>query len=973
MSAPPYPVDEAERLLALQRTELLDSAPEERFDRITRLAAHFFGVQTCLVSLVDSDRQWFKSKVGLEQQELGRDISFCGHAILDRVILTVPDAALDQRFHANPLVTGEPHIRFYAGAPLREPTGQPIGTLCLIDNAVRDLSEKQTRALRDFADMVEHEIASVDQAEFQRKLIASGTKTSSILGTLPDMVFVIDRHYRVLVCGEHPDLFCPRQEMLGRTIGEVLPTELGRQLTAQVESAFGSNEVVHFNYTVAETSQSFEARVKKIDHREVLVIIRNTTQQAMISTELKRLSEVARQTTNSVIITDTNGLAVWVNEAFTAITGYRLEEMLGKRPGELLQGDDTNPAAIHVMSRALASNKGFEVDVLNYSKQRTAFWFRITCNPLWDDEGELQGHIAIQSDITREKHDAELIREKESTLHEQSKQMQAIVDNMLDGVISIDGKGAVLTFNRAAEHIFGYRSDEVVGHNVNLLMSSPHRENHDTYLANYIHTGVGNVIGQNRELEALRKDGTLFPIELGLAQVQQAGEISFIGIIRDITQRKKGEDEIRQLAFYDPLTQLPNRRLLLDRMQQVLANCARQERYAALLFMDLDNFKSLNDSAGHDKGDLLLCQVAQRLVECVRQGDTVSRLGGDEFVVIIENLSGDEQEAANQAEAAAEKIIGQLRQGFDLDGLAYTGSASIGISMFNGSCFSRGDLVKQADMAMYKAKAAGRNGIRFFDPQMQIAVSLRAAMEQDLHDAIQQQQFQLYYQKQIDQQGHVIGAEVLLRWLHPTKGIISPAQFIPLAEESGLIVPIGEWALREACRTLAQWSSEPARGHLTIAVNISVVQFKQNDIVQTVLKALEDSGAPASNLKLEITESLLASNFQDVKAKMLELQSHGVSFSIDDFGTGYSSLFYLKQLPINQLKIDQSFVRDIINSANDQAIAQAVITLADAMQLSVIAEGVETEGQRVLLQKLGCEAYQGYLYGRPCTLEDLDI
>ncbi|MFO7704595.1 MAG: EAL domain-containing protein [Halopseudomonas sp.] len=391
---------------------------------------------------------------------------------------------------------------------------------------------------------------------------------------------------------------------------------------------------------------------------------------------------------------------------------------------------------------------------------------------------------------------------------------------------------------------------------------------------------------------------------------------------------------------------------------------------AAKLYL-MDNFKNLNDSAGHNKGDLLLCQVAGRLVKSVRRGDTVSRLGGDEFVLVFENLSADKQVAASQAEAAAEKIIARLREGFDLDGLVYNGSASIGVTMFNSARCTSEDLLKQADMAMYKAKAAGRNGVHFFDPQMQIAVSLRAAMEQDLHDAIQQQQFQLYYQKQVDQQGRVIGAEVLLRWMHPLKGLVSPADFIPLAEDTGLIVPIGEWVLLEACKTLAQWAADPARAGLSIAVNISVVQFKKNNIVRTVLNALSATGANPHHLKLEITESLLANNVQDVKAKMLQLQNHGVSFSIDDFGTGYSSLFYLKQLPINQLKIDQSFVRDIINSPNDQAIAQAVITLASSMQLSVIAEGVETEEQRLLLQALGCGAYQGYLFGRPCPLEEL--
>lgn len=1087
MSAPSYPIDEAERLLALQRTALLDTPPEERFDRITRLAAHFFGVPTCLVTLVDSDRQWFKSRVGLEHEQLGRDISFCGHAILDDDVFTVSDATRDIRFSANPLVTSDPHIRFYAGMPLREPSGQPIGTLCLIDSSARMFGDEQKSALRDFADMVEREIANLDQAEFQRKLSAGMTRMSSVIATMPDMVFVCDRQCRFLASGDHPGFLRSQHEVLGRTIEEVLPGEIGRELTAQVGQAFKTDEVVHLNRTLADTNQSFESRARKIDDSEVLVIIRDTTEQTRINAEVKRLSEVARQTTNGVIITDSKGLVVWINEAMTSITGYSLEDMLGKRPGGLLQGENTDPKTVEIMSKALANNTGFNVDVLNYSKRGKPYWMRVACNPLFDDSAQLQGFIAIQSDITKEKHDAALIHQSESllravidantigtwrlnmhtrelqinekwatllgyrraellptdqntweklthsddlnycltqlekhatgqipayeanirmkhkngswvwlntrgritsrtaagapewllgthfdisaqvraesTLQAQSKHMQAIVDNMLDGVISIDGKGVILTFNRAAEQMFGYSSDEIIGHEVDVLMSSPDSEQ----------LGYGALVGRKQELDALHKDGTVFPAELGLAEVHQAEGVGFIGIVRDITQRRQVENEIRQLAFYDALTQLPNRRLLLDRIQQVLANCARQKQHAALLFLDLDNFKNLNDSAGHDKGDQLLCQVAQRLVKSVRKGDTVARLGGDEFVVVIEGLSGNENDAANQAEAAAEQIMDQLRMTFDLEGLAFSGSASIGVTMLDSASSSVADLLKQADMAMYKAKAAGRNAIQFFNPQMQIAVSLRAAMEQDLRSAIDLEQFQLHYQKQIDTRGQMVGAEVLLRWLHPANGLVSPAQFIPLAEETGLIVPIGEWVLRAACETLAQWSTNPAKSHLTIAVNMSVVQFNTANIVDRVLEILRVSAAPAHNLKLEITESLLASNFQDVKAKMLELQRHGVSFSIDDFGTGYSSLLYLKQLPINQLKIDQSFVRDIINSPNDRAIAQAVITLAAAMELNVIAEGVETEEQRALLQRLGCDRYQGYLYGKPCTLEELVI
>lgn len=1095
MSAPEYPADEAERLLSLRNTGLLDSPAEERFDRITRLASVLFGVPTCLVSLVDDTRLWFKSKVGLEAEALDRNISFCGHAVLGQDIFLVPDTTQDPRFVNNPLVTAEPKIRFYAGAPLREPGGQAIGTLCLIDSSVRDFSSEQQQILRDLADLVEYEIARLEQAEFQARLSASTARAASILETSPDIVFVIDRDYRFLVCTEHPDLPLPRLKLLGRTIREALANELGEQISANVARAFSANEVIHHHFRVAATEQWFEARYRKIDHKEVLVIIRNTTEQTRNTAELRRLSEVARQTTNSVIITDASGLTEWVNEGFITLSGYCLEELRGKKPGDVLQGQDTDPKSIRLMGKALANVQGFNVDLVNYAKSGEPYWVRVACNPMRDDQGGLIGYIAIQSDITRERRDAELIRSNEnllgavidantigtwrlnlqngellindkwaellgyqlselmptdrstwedlthpedlahcaiqleehglgkipvyeanirmrhksgewlwintrgrvstrtpdgkaewllgthfdidaqikaeSTLNEQSRQMKAIVENMLDGVISIDSLGMVHTFNRAAECIFGYSASEMIGRNLSTIMNAPRQADEDVFT--YIGEGVGDMIGSTRELEAVRKDGTVFPIELGLAEVEQSEGARFIGIVRDITQRREVENEVKQLAFYDALTQLPNRRMLLDRLQQAIVSCVRANRFAALLFLDLDNFKNLNDSAGHAKGDLLLNQVAERLVKSVRQGDTVARLGGDEFVLVVRDLSADKNEAATQVEAIAEKINAELTRGFDLEGSPYSGSASIGVTLFKSQYLSREELLKQADLAMYKAKAAGRNGICFFDPHMQVAVSQRAAMERDLREALENRQFVLYYQKQVNDQGRVIGAEVLVRWVHPVEGMISPALFIPLAEETGLILPIGEWVLQQACHTLACWASDPARAGLTIAVNLSVVQFSKKDIVRTVLECLRESGANPQNLKLEITESLLANDVQDVKAKMTVLQSHGVTFSIDDFGTGYSSLFYLSQLPIDQLKIDQSFVRNIITSSSDQAIAQAVITLAESLGLNVIAEGVETHEQRLLLKGLGCHVYQGYLFGKPCALEDLDL
>ncbi len=417
------------------------------------------------------------------------------------------------------------------------------------------------------------------------------------------------------------------------------------------------------------------------------------------------------------------------------------------------------------------------------------------------------------------------------------------------------------------------------------------------------------------------------------------------------------------------MTHLPNRRLLVDRLRQALALGVRSQHFGALQFIDLDNFKALNDSLGHDMGDLLLQQVATRLAECVRATDTVARLGGDEFVVLLTQLSTDRDEAAAHAEAVGEKMRAAITRPYLLETHEHELSASLGITLFLGTGASIDELLKQADMAMYQAKAVGRNTLRFYDPQMQAVVNTRVALEADIRRALQQQQFQLYYQLQVDALGQPVGAEALLRWPHPSRGMVPPNEFIPLAEDTGLILPLGHWVLQQACTQLHAWSLQAHTRHLALAVNVSARQFRQPDFVESVLQILQDTAAPARLLKLELTESLLVNDVEETIAKMLALRAQGVGFSLDDFGTGYSSLSYLKRLPLEQLKIDQSFVRDLLTDPNDAAIARTVITLGHSLGLAVIAEGVETDAQRGFLAAQGCDAYQGYLFSRPLPVQ----
>jgi len=444
--------------------------------------------------------------------------------------------------------------------------------------------------------------------------------------------------------------------------------------------------------------------------------------------------------------------------------------------------------------------------------------------------------------------------------------------------------------------------------------------------------------------------------------------------MRDITQRKQTDIKIQQLAFYDSMTGLPNRQLLIDRLKQRLASSSRSHHSGALLFIDLDNFKSLNDTHGHDVGDMLLVEVARRIVKCVRDSDTVGRLGGDEFVVIINELDENLRDAAVQASTVSEKILLCFKEPFQLNGYVHHTTPSIGVTLFNhDSPTSVDELLRRADLAMYKAKDSGRNTFRFFDLQMEALVRERVALEADLHLGILNEQFVLHFQPQLDQDRRIVGAEALIRWNHPHRGLVMPGHFIQMAEDSGLILQIGDWVLATACKQLLLWAKDAHTANLVLSVNVSPRQYLQADFVDKVTALIELSGADPSKLKLELTESMLVENIEDIIAKMTALKAKGIGFSLDDFGTGYSSLSYLKRLPLDQLKIDQSFVRDIMIDSNDASIVTTIIALGLSLGLEVLAEGVETEEQMQFLLSHGCHAFQGYLFSKPMPVDGFEL
>lgn len=671
----------------------------------------------------------------------------------------------------------------------------------------------------------------------------------------------------------------------------------------------------------------------------------------------QRIAAIAFESQEGMVVTDAQARILQVNKAFTRMTGYAGEEAVGVSMKILKSGvHDTD--FYQGIRTSLAEAGTWAGEIINRHKDGTLHPHFLTITAVRNDEGVVTHFVSAHTDITERKR-AEI-----------DLRIAAAAFQSREGMCVTNASGVILRVNRAFTKVTGYSAEEAVGQTPRLLRSGRHDKAfyEDMW-------GTINATGSwEGEIWNRRKCGELFPEWLTITAVRDdAGSVThYVATLTDITQRKEAEYEIRNLAFYDPLTRLPNRRLLLERLKHALSAITRSEHGGALLFIDLDNFKTLNDTYGHDMGDLLLQQVAERLAGCVREADTVARLGGDEFVVLLEDLSGTPQDAALQAKTVGEKILLTLNQPYPLAGHDYHSTPSIGITLFSGPHNLSDELMKRADLALYDAKAAGRNTLRFFDPAMQAAVTARASLETDLRKGLQQGQFVLHYQPQIDESGTISGTEALVRWQHPSLGLVAPTTFIPLAEETGLILPLGQWVLETACRQLATWAAVPGRAHLSLSVNVSVRQFRQPDFVAQVLAVLERTGAAPGRLQLELTESLLLDDVEEVIAKMAALRARGVSFALDDFGTGYSSLSYLRRLPLDQLKIDKSFVTDIIGNSNDAVISKTIVALAHSLGLAVIAEGVETTEQRQFLALQGCRSYQGFLLSAPLALAELE-
>ena len=597
-----------------------------------------------------------------------------------------------------------------------------------------------------------------------------------------------------------------------------------------------------------------------------------------------------------------------------------------------------------------------KLKVSNFEREKLEEQLR-TANATLEDKVRIRTH-ELQESEARTK----------STMMELQFQKLALDQHAIVSITNI--AGTITYANERFCQVSKYSREDLLGQNHRILDSGCHTKGFFKEMYQVI--GSGKV--WHGEICNRARDGNLYWLDMTVVPFKNEHGIlsQYIAICTDISARIKSEQNIQKLAFYDPLTDLPNRRLLMDRLLHTLSANVRNNKYGAIIFIDLDNFKALNDTKGHGIGDILLIQVAMRLKNCVREEDTVARLGGDEFVILLENLSSNKIEASLSAERVAEKILFEVNQPFLLNELEYYGTTSIGITLFSDNTLSIDDLIRNADSAMYQAKNAGRNSLRFYDPNTQKVMEERIELERALHGALQAGQLQLYYQIQVDENNTAIGAEALLRWTHPKLGSVSPGIFIPVAEESGLIVPIGYWVLQTACKQLKNWEASDITQELVLAVNVSVRQFREPDFVAQVKSILDQSKINPACLKLEITESMVLDSIESTINMMQQLKLLGLKFSMDDFGTGYSSLSNIKRLPLDQLKIDQSFVREILHDDNDKAIVRTIIAMAHSMNLNVIAEGVETEEQKILLAKKGCRNYQGYLFGKPMPIEQFE-
>jgi diguanylate cyclase (GGDEF)-like protein/PAS domain S-box-containing protein len=972
--APAVPIDEEKRLATLRGLNVLDTPPEERFDRLTRLAQRIFDVPIAVITLVDSNRQWFKSCQGLDATETPRSISFCGHAILGDEVFVIPDAALDPRFADNPLVAGAPHIRFYAGQPLKANNGSRLGTLCILDIKPRQPSQADLDVLRDLAALVESELNLLDTVETQDSLLRdSEAVLSATINAALDAVVHMDSAGIITRWNNQAEKIFgwPQVEAVGRMLHEtIIPPQYREAHIRGMEHFLASGEGSLLNKRIEMTALHRNGHefpielsitpLKMAGQYEFSAFIRDITERKQIEAALRaselRLREITELMPVTLFVKDAASRFIMLNKAGESQFGVTLDELRGTDGSQFFPAEQMTHF-LATDAKVFATGRVVDIEEIVWNvEQKQNRQIRTLKKPLYDETGAPLYLICMTIDITEHKQLLDSLRLS-----------SLVLENSSEGMLVTDENNLIIAVNPAFSSITGYSFDEVQGKNPKILSSG--RQDKAFYQAMWQEL---NTTGHwQGEIWDKRKNGEIYAKFLTINTIRnEAGSVyRYVALFTDITEKKQSDELIWRQANFDMLTELPNRQMFSDRLKQEIMKSERAHLPLALLLIDLDEFKEVNDTLGHAMGDILLQEAALRIADCVRATDTVARLGGDEFTVVLSQLADN-----TRAEDIAQKILAKLAEPYHLGSKVTYISASIGITLYPNDATDIESLIKNADQAMYLSKSQGRNRFSYFTPALQEMAQKRLGLTNDLRGALAANQFQVYYQPIVElATGNIHKAEALIRWHHPERGMVSPAEFIPLAEETGLIVEIGFWVFKEAVHQVSHWK-KLFNEAFQISVNRSPVQF-QNHLglnylpIITYLDELQLSGR---SIVFEITEGLLLDAHSGVTDTLIKFRDEGIQVALDDFGTGYSALSYLKKFDIDYLKIDKSFVDHMATDASDLALCEAIIVMAHKLGLKVIAEGVETEAQRRLLADSGCDYAQGYLFSKPVPPEEFE-
>jgi diguanylate cyclase (GGDEF)-like protein/PAS domain S-box-containing protein len=972
--APAIPMDEKKRLATLRGLNILDTPPEERFDRLTRLAQRIFDVPIAVITLIDSNRQWFKSCQGLDATETPRSISFCGHAILGDEVFVIPDAALDPRFADNPLVAGAPHIRFYAGQPLKANNGSRLGTLCILDIKPRQPSQADLDVLRDLAALVESELNLLDTVETQDSLLRdSEAVLSATINAALDAVVHMDSAGIITRWNNQAEKIFgwPQVEAVGRMLHEtIIPPQYREAHIRGMEHFLASGEGSLLNKRIEMTALHRNGHefpielsitpLKMAGQYEFSAFIRDITERKQIEAALRaselRLREITELMPVTLFVKDAASRFIMLNKAGESQFGVTLDELRGTDGSQFFPAEQMTHF-LATDAKVFATGRVVDIEEIVWNvEQKQNRQIRTLKKPLYDETGAPLYLICMTIDITEHKQLLDSLRLS-----------SLVLENSSEGMLVTDENNLIIAVNPAFSSITGYSFDEVQGKNPKILSSG--RQDKAFYQAMWQEL---NTTGHwQGEIWDKRKNGEIYAKFLTINTIRnEAGSVyRYVALFTDITEKKQSDELIWRQANFDMLTELPNRQMFSDRLKQEIMKSERAHLPLALLLIDLDEFKEVNDTLGHAMGDILLQEAALRIADCVRATDTVARLGGDEFTVVLSQLADN-----TRAEDIAQKILAKLAEPYHLGSKVTYISASIGITLYPNDATDIESLIKNADQAMYLSKSHGRNRFSYFTPALQEMAQKRLGLTNDLRGALAANQFQVYYQPIVElATGNIHKAEALIRWHHPERGMVSPAEFIPLAEETGLIVEIGFWVFKEAVHQVSHWK-KLFNEAFQISVNRSPVQF-QNHLglnylpIITYLDELQLSGR---SIVFEITEGLLLDAHSGVTDTLIKFRDEGIQVALDDFGTGYSALSYLKKFDIDYLKIDKSFVDHMATDASDLALCEAIIVMAHKLGLKVIAEGVETEAQRRLLADSGCDYAQGYLFSKPVPPEEFE-